>query len=236
MFTNIHKNLLTALAVSVLVSFVYSQANLKAGVVIESMDSGGYTYLNVKVNNDNDVWVAAPLTSLTVGDSVYFTKGMLMKNFSSPSLKRVFDEIYFTGTLYVGSVPSATAKEQFDHLGTIKRAQAKPEISEAEINAVDKLPGGKSIAEIQAAKEALNGKKVQVKGIVTKYNAEIMNRNWLHLRDASTGAEGEDLVVTTDLEFKVGDVIQIEGTLSLDKNFGFGYKYAMLLEDATILK
>jgi len=240
MFTNIYKKiqltyLFPILAVSLLASFVYSQTNLKSGVVIESIDSGGYTYLNVKVN-DNDIWVAAPLTSLSVGDSVYFTGGMLMKNFTSPSLDRVFDEIYFTGNLFVGSIPSSSEKKEFDHLGTIKRAQAKPEVSEDEINAVDKIPGGKSIAEIQAAKEDLNGKKIRVKGIVTKYNGEIMNRNWLHLRDASTGAKGDDLVATTQLEFNVGDVVELEGTLVLDKNFGFGYKYAVLLEDATILK
>lgn len=232
MFTNRLMKTAVSILISILIgtnltSFVYSQTKFKSGVVMEAMDSGGYTYLSVNVDRDT-VWLAAPLTIVSSGDTVHFSAGMLMTEFISKSLNRTFDEIYFTGTLLVGSKPSA--KNNFSHTDKIEDSKSQRVITKAEIDAVQKIDGGKSIAEIQASKNDFAGKTVRVRGIVTKYNDGIMNRNWLHLRDASTGIDGEDLVVTTQNEFNIGDVVELEGTLVLDKNFGFGYQYTILLE------
>ena len=232
MFTNRLMKPTVSILLSILIgtnltSFVYSQTKLKSGVVIEAMDSGGYTYLNVITDSDT-LWVAGPLTVVSSGDTVHFSAGMLMTEFTSNSLKRTFDKIYFTGTLLAGS--KTDTKVKFDHTSKIEASKSERVITKDEINAVKKISGGKSIAEIRASKDDFAGKTIRVRGIVTKYNGGIMDRNWLHLRDASTGLDGEDLVVTTQSEFKVGDIVELEGTLVLDKNFGFGYQYAVLLE------
>jgi hypothetical protein len=61
-----------------------------------------------------------------------------------------------------------------------------------------------------------------------------MDTNWLHLQDGSGAAGTSDLAVTTDATAKVGDVVTVTGTLALDKDFGAGYKYALIIENAKV--
>jgi len=71
---------------------------------------------------------------------------------------------------------------------------------------------------------------------VVRYNGGILDRNWIHLQDG-TGKAGDgtnDILVTTTGTAKVGDVITARGTLAVDKDFGAGYTYAVLVENATI--
>ncbi len=88
----------------------------------------------------------------------------------------------------------------------------------------------------EAAK--LNGKKVRVRGQVMKVSRMIMGKNWIHLQDG-TGEPTKnthDLVVTTMAEPAAGDTVTIEGVLSANKDFGAGYRYDAIVEDATIGK
>jgi hypothetical protein len=63
-----------------------------------------------------------------------------------------------------------------------------------------------------------------------------MGKNWVHLQDVSgdTGKRTSDLVVTTQDAPKVGDVVTAKGTLHKDKDFGAGYKYRVIVEEATV--
>ncbi len=84
----------------------------------------------------------------------------------------------------------------------------------------------------------LDRKTVVVRGKVVKVSKGIMGKNWVHLRDGS-GDQGKgtnNLVVTTQDEPKVGDVATAKGTLYKDKDFGAGYKYAVIVEEATVTK
>ena len=100
---------------------------------------------------------------------------------------------------------------------------------------VEPLDGGKTIAQIFSEKESLKNKTVKVRGKVVKFNSGIMNRNWIHIQDG-TDNEGEyDLLITSDESAKVGDIIIAEGQLSTDKDFGAGYFYPVLVEDAKII-
>ena len=59
-------------------------------------------------------------------------------------------------------------------------------------------------------------------------------KNWLHVRDGS-GAEGtNDLTVTTSTKVKVGDLVLVTGVLKTDRDFGGGYKYSLIVEDANV--
>jgi hypothetical protein len=86
-----------------------------------------------------------------------------------------------------------------------------------------------------AEKDALSGQKVAVRGKIVKVNAGIMNTNWLHVRDGS-GAEGtNDLTVTTAGTVpNVGDTVLLTGTVALNKDFGMGYSYDVIVEDAEV--
>lgn len=79
-------------------------ANLISGRVLETVDSGGYTYINLEKDGKN-TWVAAPVMKVSVGQEVQLLPGAEMPNFNSKTLNRTFDKIIFSG----GQVPG-TAK------------------------------------------------------------------------------------------------------------------------------
>lgn len=104
-----------------------------------------------------------------------------------------------------------------------------------DLTGIAKADGGLTVAEVFADPAKLAGQKVIVRGKVVKTNAGIMGTNWVHVRDGS-GAEGtNDLTVTTKGEVpKVGDTVVVSGPASLNKDFGMGYTYPVMLEDATV--
>ena len=67
-----------------------------SGKVVETMDSGGYTYVSLE-DNGKKTWVAIPATAVKVGQLVTCQPGMEMKNFTSKTLNRTFESIIFSG-------------------------------------------------------------------------------------------------------------------------------------------
>ena len=104
------------------------------------------------------------------------------------------------------------------------------------LEGIAKAEGGYTVEELFAKKSELGGKQITLRGRVVKYNSGIMGKNWLHLRDG-TGAEGaNDLTVTTSEPAAVGDTVLIQGTVAVDKDFGAGYRYGLIVEDAKVTK
>jgi hypothetical protein len=64
-------------------------------VVAETMDAGGYTYARLTGPDGKDVWAAGPQTKLSVGDTVIMDRPIAMTSFTSKTLNRTFDRIYF---------------------------------------------------------------------------------------------------------------------------------------------
>ena len=108
-------------------------------------------------------------------------------------------------------------------------------VAEVDLTGIAKAEGGKTVAEVFAEKDALAGKPVTFRGKVVKTNPDIMGKNWLHVRDGS-GAEGtNDLTITTAGTLpNVGDTVVVTGNVSLNKDFGMGYAYDVLIEDAQV--
>ena len=102
------------------------------------------------------------------------------------------------------------------------------------VSKIEPAKDGITIAELFENKEKYNGKTVKTKGQVTKYNAAIMKKNWIHIQDGTEYNGKFDLVATSNQEFNVGDVVTIEGTVSLNKDFGYGYSYEILIENAVV--
>ena len=102
------------------------------------------------------------------------------------------------------------------------------------VEGVAKADGGQTVAEIFINAGQLKDQTVKVRGRVVKFSPNIMGTNWIHIQDG-TGSEGtHDLTVTTGASGKVGDVVLVEGPLSVDRDFGAGYRYAVIVEGATV--
>jgi len=98
---------------------------------------------------------------------------------------------------------------------------------------------GHTVAEIFADNTKLDGKTVRVQGKVVKFSAKIMGKNWIHLQDGSGDPlnNTHDLVITTSAEPpKDKDIITVEGVVRANKDFGAGYSYVVIVEEAKIVE
>ncbi len=207
----------------------------KAGTVVETMNAGGYTYIQVDTEKEK-IWAAAPEFQVKVGDVVVVPEGMAMPNHHSKTLNRDFDLVYFVNSVLVGGdKPSLTTGVEMPEGHPPINVKARSKDLEVDLSGIKKAEGGKTVAEIFSERADFDGKVVVVRGKVVRFLPAIMGKNWIHLRDG-TGSEGtNDLTITTASMAKVGDTILVSGPLTLDKDFGFGYKYEVIIEDAKIV-
>jgi hypothetical protein len=214
-------------------------AGALSGKVLQTMDSGGYTYIYIQKKNGEKVWVAAPATTVTVGSQISFKAGAEMINFESKSLKRKFDKIIFVDAALSGNPAGGTsaASSKDKDMSVSGGSKAAASTKNAKIS-VAKATGANAytVQEIFANSAKLNKNKVVVRGKVVKVSAGIMGKNWLHIQDGSgsQASKNHDLVCTSKTMAGVGDVITVSGVLAKDKDFGGGYKYSAIIEDSTI--
>lgn len=192
-------------------------------IIKEKMNASSYSYLLVEENNV-EYWIAVPQMEIETGERLIFTKSLEMLNFNSPTLDKTFDRI-----LFVEDPVKSQNMQSIPVPHTQVKASAKQNVK------VTPLSGGKTIGEIFAEKNKLNGKTVRIRGVVTRFNEEIMDRNWIHLQDGTGTDEDFDLMVTSLDRTGVGQEIVVEGTVVLDKDFGAGYSYSVMLENAKII-
>ena len=212
-------------------------AGTLTGEVLTVLQAGRYTYVEAETDQGR-VWAAAPTSTIAVGATVALATAMPMTDFHSEALDRDFPVVYFqTSFEEPGAEGAAGMPAGHPEVGGSGGMSGHPSPTEgaAAVSAdIAKAAGGYTVAELWAQKQSLAGREVSVRGQVVKYNAGILGRNWIHLRDG-TGAEGSnDITVTTDETVRVGDVILITGTAALDRDFGAGYMYELIIEEAHV--
>ncbi|MFZ2431344.1 MAG: hypothetical protein WA143_11415 [Lutibacter sp.] len=195
-------------------------------VVKETVDGGTYAYLNVE-ENGKTYWMAIANMPVTVGETYYYEDGMLMKDFESKQLNKTFDEIVFVNGVRTTEV-------------AVEVKQEDPHASSAPAPVIDikieKPKNGTSLSELFSAKKSFSGKSIIVKGQVVKVNNGIMDKNWVHIVDGTQFENKNDLTITTTETVNIGDVVTFKGVIVLDKDFGQGYKYDVLLEEGKLIK
>jgi hypothetical protein len=191
------------------------------GTVKQTIPAGKYLYIELETTTGGPTWTAVLTEPVTIGSKITIVNANLMQKFRSPTLDRTFDAIWF-GTLQRAKVEAPASAP--------KAAAAAPE-------QVEGMEGSTRVADLFAKKTELTGKPVTIRGKVVKFNAQIMGRNWVHVQDGSGTAatKDHDILVTGDLTAKVGDVVTIKGTLAVDKDFGAGYSYDVLVEKSEIV-
>lgn len=205
-----------------------NSSNIIHGKVTQILNASVYTYVEVDAGKKK-VWAAGPVTPLKTCDMISFSTNMPMKNFHSKSMKRDFPVIYFVNSFITGNMAS---KKNVEMSALLHGHQRKKQTVKA-VKGINKVKGGKTISEINIGKQKLKGKTIRVRGKVTKFTPNVMGNNWLHVRDSSTLA---DLTVITKSTVAIDDVVVLEGKLELDKDYGYGYVYPVILEDAKITK
>ncbi|MCF8367467.1 MAG: GW dipeptide domain-containing protein [Bacteroidales bacterium] len=190
--------------------------------VKEVIQATAYTYLLVTEKGE-EYWMAISKMEVGEGAVLYYRDRMEMKNFPSKELDKTFDKIYFIQE--VSDNPILPPGQTF--MG--KTEPEKPSIEKIEVN-IDLPDGVTSIDDLFTNKESFDNKSVTVMGKVTKVNASIMERNWIHIQDGTGGDTNYDLTITTDDLPQVGEIVTYTGVVGLKKDFGSGYYYELLLE------
>src|SRR5688572_10407443 len=204
-----------------------STATTMQGKVLETMSAADYVYARVSTPA-GEKWLAGPKSELKVGDVVEWLPGVEMKAFASKTLDRTFDSIWFVDRIAVAG--EAAGSKAAPH-----GAMSGKAAGDVPVESVSRADGGLTVSEIYDGRSKLEGKDIVIRAKVVKSNTGIMQRNWLHLRDGTHGAAGEnDLTVTTEGTAKVGDTVVVRGKVVLNKDFGFGYRYDVMLETATV--
>lgn len=194
------------------------------GTIEEKIDAGGYSYLKLTENN-NSYWIAVPKANFTLGEEISFSQFMEMKNFKSETLDRTFESVLFVEDAGVKSVMNMPNPHE----------QELSSIQKENVN-IQKADGGYSVEELYSKKNELVNNQVKVQGKVVKANLGIMNRNWFHIQDGTGEKGSHDLTIISNDVAKVGDVVIVTGTLIKDKDFGSGYFYPLVLENARLTK
>jgi len=197
-------------------------------VAEEVIQTSRYTYVRVSADNQ-DYWIAINKTDVKEGETYYWSVGSEMKEFTSKELKRTFRSIFFVQdftdqpiTVTSQMPPPSTGGQQMpvEHKGI----------------SVPPAEGGITIAELYSNRNSYAGKTVKIRGEVVKFSGGIMKKNWVHIQDGTSDDNKFDLTITTQDSVNVGDVVLFQGTVTLDKDFGAGYFYDLIVEDAVLKK
>jgi hypothetical protein len=216
------------------------------GTVREQIPVGPYVYLRLETAG-GETWAAVAAAPVTTGRSVTVYNAMAMDAFTSPSLQRTFDRIWFgsltpnggaPGTAGTPSAAPAPAGPPPAPIGDASAGSGTPPVVDAKVGRIARAAGddARSVAELWAQKDRAAGWTVSVRGVVVRYNAGVMGRNWLHLQDGTgdVRAGTRELTVTSSATAAVGDTVTVTGRVSVNKDFGAGYRYGVIVENATV--
>lgn len=209
----------TKLRISSLVLLLFAttmlaQEGRRKGTIESMLTSGGYSYFRI-MEADSAYWIAVSEMTAEEGDELEFDGQMWMVDFFSKTLQMTFPKVLFAGNVKV--VTSGTPAYS-------------PEELAQRLNETEFI----SIANLKKASKTLAGKDVAVKAEVTKVLPKIMGKTWVHLKDGD--GEESTLVVTTQAQnIPLGSHVTILGKVSVDKDFGMGYFYACMIEDAAVI-
>ena len=217
------------------------------GRILERIDATPYSYVKI-ASPMGETWAAVPATSGKVGDEIVVTGQMTMENFESKTLKRTFEKLVF-GTVGAADgardtaatgAPSPSLPPGHPPVAEARHPMAVAAPASGAVEKIARAGGadGHTVAEVWAARLSLKDKPVAVRGKVVKYNPEVMGKNWVHVRDGSgsEAANDNDLTATTSDGVAIGDVVTVTGRVHLDRDFGAGYTYAVIIEDARVQK
>jgi hypothetical protein len=233
------------------------------GKVLEKLDAPPYSYLKLQTAS-GEAWAAVPKAEVAAGAEVTVAGAVPMQKWESKTLNRTWDLVYF-GTLGGAPAPGgmppamgggAAPAPAMGAGGTpppamgggapmgpegMAAAHAAAAAGPADVGdvKVSKASGAdaRTVAEAWAQRTTLKEKPIAIRGKVVKFNQGIMGKNWVHLRDGTgTAGKDNDITVTTNDVVQVGDVVVAKGTLRVDKDFGAGYAYPVIVEDAKLTK
>lgn len=212
---------------------VSSKAQFHSVMVSEVLPSTRYVYLKVKEGQE-EFWIATGKMDIKKGGTYFYRGGLLKTDFESEEHNRIFKKIYLVSNLVSKEDHTTLSKIESNNSSVkgegIAEKEGVPTHTEKEV----KHRGSIKIAELLKDPKRYEGHSVEISGTCVKTNPSIMGRNWLHLQDGSK--DDYDLVVTSNTLVPEGSDITVRAVVALNKDFGAGYTYALILENGTLVE
>jgi len=208
----------------------------KSFEVVEVIQGSSYTYIKAK-ESTGEKWMAVSKQDVQTGGVYYYDEGLPMNNFHSKEIDRTFDEIYFVNTISTTPIENGAVAG----MGGMGGTEASPAhmgkviIEQNSAITLEKKAGEITVAQIFANRNDYSGKEVEIRGVVVKVNEQVMGKNWIHIQDGTDDSGNFDLTVTSADLPAVNDEITIKGKIILNKDFGYGYTYEVIMEDAVVI-
>lgn len=198
----------------------------------EVLKTSKYLYLNV-TENEEQFWIATRIMDVVVGETYYYKGGLLKTNYESKDFNRVFEKIYLiSSNLVAANHATNTAATKSNLPSNEQTTKPTPVPVKATTKKIE-VKGSMKISELVANASKYAGKTIQISGMCVKSNPNIMKKNWMHLKDGSQ--DDFDLVITSDTFIPEGSIVTMSATVSLNKDFGAGYKYDLILENGVVI-
>lgn len=194
-------------------------------LVNEVLPTDKYIYLNV-TENDETFWIATGKREVNKGETYIYKGGLLKTNFESKEYNRTFDKIFLVSNI----VPDTHGH---DHNVANPQKIETHSVEDSSLPRNIEKEGSIKISSLVSDPKKYEGKSIQISGECVKINPNIMGKNWIHLKDGSK--DDYDLVITSDMIVPEGHVVTMSGIVSLDKDFGAGYRYDIIVEDGKII-
>lgn len=212
--------------------------NEKIFEVAEVIQANSYTYLKVK-DNAGEKWMAVAKQDIDAGDVFYYDEALQMTNFHSKDLDRTFDVIYFVNQISKNPI-SGNSMGAMQGMGGMGGTTENPHSGKVEPGQksniqLEKADNEVTIAEIFGNRADFSGKEVEIRGVVVKVNKQIMGKNWVHIQDGTNSNGKFDLTITTQDLAEVNDEVTFKGKITLEKDFGSGYFYDVIMEEAVLV-
>ena len=203
---------------------VTATSDVKEGIhmvkLVEALPTSKYVYLLVEEKNE-EFWIATIKREVTIGNMYMFTDGLVKTNFESKEHNRVFSTILLVSNLI-----------DADHTQhTTQKAAVEESVATTVTNV--EVENSVRIGDLVKSSADYATKKIQVSGVVMKVNNNIMGKNWVHLDDGTNN--GYDLIVTTNEVFHKGQTVTMTGIVAINKDFGAGYKFDVIVEEGVAI-
>ena len=202
-------------------------------LVKEVMPAERYVYLKIE-EQGKPAWIATRKMDVTVGETYFYKGGLLKTNFESKEYNRMFDTIYLVSNLVSSDHSKHINPLDQTAKAPIKVAAIKKEDIPTHIDKNVAHKGKITVAELVKSPKKFEGNTVELTGTCVKINPSIMNRNWIHIQDGSKN--DYDLVITSDTYIPEGTNFTIKALVSLNRDFGAGYSYDLILEDGVLVQ
>ncbi len=197
--------------------------------VLEILPTDKYVYLRVE-ENDEEFWIATRKQEIELGSHYFYKGGLLKTQFESKEYKRIFDKIYLVSNV----VPANHSQGAVGQVTNTSDQKAKTVNTKKEHSSTVDQDKFLKISELVNNKASFEGKVVELKGTCVKVNPNIMGRNWIHIKDGTM--DDYDLVITSSVAVPEGHEVAFRGTVTLNRDFGAGYTYELLVENGELIK